>query len=176
LLFASSTEKLAAVHHSDGKSAWVVGHQLHDNIFNAYLISPEGLNTASIVSTTGQVHVSGRYYMKFYPDGKQLISLPDNDFSSTDKQPELFDFDASSGKLTSKFVCTFSSYEPYYGGSFSPNGQVVYFAVTNWYGGIRLHQYNLQAPIPTDIIASRYLIENNQKAAIIYTTVKLIAL
>jgi gliding motility-associated-like protein len=99
--------------------------------------------------------------MKISPDGKQLISLPHNDFGSTEKQPELFDFDASSGKLNSKFVLPFSSFEPYYGASFSPNGQVVYFSATNWYGGIRLHQYNLQAPTPTDIIASRYMIEDN---------------
>ena len=52
-LLNQSCEKLAAVKHTNNRDIWVLVHQWNSDAFNAYLITPAGIDTNAVISNIG---------------------------------------------------------------------------------------------------------------------------
>lgn len=103
LLFAPCTEKLAAVNHCNDTNVWVMGHELNNNNFCAYLINSNGINSNATISTIGHIMKNDggmQGCMRFSPNGKKLCFASD----SLLRRIELADFDNSSGYLSNPFT------------------------------------------------------------------------
>jgi gliding motility-associated-like protein len=89
------TEKLTATLLPNGRDYWILVHGLGNNKFYSFLLTAAGLRPVPVVSSVGAVHRRSGGYMRLSPDAQQLAvtELPDH--------IELFDFDNSSGQLTS---------------------------------------------------------------------------
>lgn len=82
LLFKKTTEKVAAVHHANGRDIWVVFHEWESSCFRSYLITETGINSVPVISCIGSIHTGGgpslnsNYnaagQMKISPDGSLL--------------------------------------------------------------------------------------------------------
>lgn len=178
LLFHPSTEKIASVKHQNNIDYWIVAHEYGTNNFYSYLLTSSGISTP-IVSSTGQTHLYtpiapvlscaipeqiARGYLKFSPDGSNLVSLecPDDYPQGMPLyvlHPEIFSFDNSSGAIQSMYVIDHPDSLVYYGASFSPDGSKLYLSGA-WFGTY-IHQYNLLAGSPNAIVNSRTIIYNN---------------
>jgi len=55
LLNATSTEKLTAINHQNGKDIWIVGHTFINNTFFAYLLTGKGIIKCPNLSNSGSV-------------------------------------------------------------------------------------------------------------------------
>ena len=134
LLTTSTTEKMAATRHANGKDVWVAMHEWNSNRFRTYLITLNGIQlnyTKSEVGTTlpidqtefGPGDAIGQ--MKFSANGERLALV-----TYISRLVEVFDFDLLTGKLSVFF--SFSNYLPPgrpYGLEFSPSGRYLYFTV-----------------------------------------------
>lgn len=121
LLFAPSSEKLAATYHCNHRDIWVIGRTNQD--FYSYLITPSGISTTPVI-TSGITSPSLNYFygMKCSPDGKKIFAS--YGYSNIS---ELYDFDISTGMLSNPV--TFSLGTQDYGGEFSPDGTKLYITL-----------------------------------------------
>lgn len=117
LLFAPCTEKLAAVNHCNDTNVWVLGHEVNNNHFKAYLLTSIGIDTNAVVSAVGHnMSTNGGMQgsMRFSPDGRKICFASD----SLLRRIELADFENISGVVSNgitlqlginfKFVICFS--------------------------------------------------------------------
>ena len=56
LLYAPSTEKLAAVKHADSVGIWGMTHEWNSSRFRAYHLTCSGLDTNAVISISGDSH------------------------------------------------------------------------------------------------------------------------
>ena len=102
LLMDSTTQKVTAVYHKNGKDIWILLHQFNNNAFHAYLLTSDGINTTPVISNVGTVHHNlpgntgehwgGAGAMKFSPNGKKVaVAIRGMDSC------EVFDFDNETG-------------------------------------------------------------------------------
>jgi hypothetical protein len=141
LLYAPSTEGLAATYHCDGQDVWVMSHELNNNNWRAYKITSAGLNTTPVISSIGSIFNSYLSIFRFSPNGSRLAACGSSTNWPAPQLDLLFDFDNTTG-----VVChSINLYKPYAGGlhpTFSPDNSKLYYAV-----GINvfLYQYDLNA-------------------------------
>lgn len=144
-IVAPVVEKIAAVQHSNGVDFWIISHLFGNNTFLSYLLTGNGLDTANpVISNVGiSIDSDVNYvvgYLKSNLSGTQLACANRAD------NVGLFDFNKSTGKLTSAFEFTFNRLSVFgpYGVEFSPNGKFLYVAVE----GIShpIYQFNLESP------------------------------
>jgi len=151
-LTGSTTEKIAGTHHANGRDVWVLMHEWENDIFRAYLVTKNGLQTDPVLSRAGQVHSGGRFLnigeltggnaigqMKFAPNGQTLaLALY---FA---KRAEVFDFDNLLGKVYFRdSITNFTSDNPtIYGVEFSSSGRFLYLND----GFRQVMQFDLLAP------------------------------
>ena len=156
-----TTEKLTAIKHCNDRDYWVITHPFNSNTFNAYLITPSGINTTPIASKVGvvQSNISGTYYetvgyLKASPNGKRLACAV-----QYMKLLELFDFDNSTGIVSNPI--SLSVIQPSqsapdtvgaYGVCFSPDNSKLY--VTSGSSSNILLQYDLTSGISSTINSS----------------------
>lgn len=150
LLYAPSTEKLAAVKQADGVNYWLMTHEWNSNRFMAYGLTCEGLNTVPVVSAVGEYHApynagaSFLYFdaigqMKFSPDGTKLVQVIQGKFRA-----QLLDFNATTGELSNPVnILAYwldnylqpdgdaFDFEDLYGAEFSPDGTKLYLTKIN---------------------------------------------
>ena len=163
LLHTPVAEKIAGIHHANGKDVWVVTHEWNSDKFFAYLVTGQGVDTVPVISSIGSVHSGGTQngnsngYMKFSPNGKNLVSI-----ISPYSLVELFDFNDTTALVSNPLILSYGGNMLTYGASFSPDNTKLYVSypcdlqvVT--IGG-KLYQFNLLAGSPSDIIASKTLI------------------
>ncbi|MFN3315192.1 MAG: gliding motility-associated C-terminal domain-containing protein [Raineya sp.] len=139
LLNHSTTEKIAATHHANGRDIWVMMHEWNNNVFKAYLLTPMGISTEPVTTAIGSIHTGGLGgvlventnaigQMKFSPNGNMLALC-----ISRNLVVDFFHFDKGTGKL-SNFV-TFSIDEDLnkriYGIEFSTDNKKVYISYFN---------------------------------------------
>lgn len=158
LLISPTAEKITATFQDNGKDVWVVTHGVYDNNFYAYSITAAGLNTTPVISSTGQVNVGGRGYLKFSPNGKRLVANVFIYSADDSIRPELFSFDKLTGKVTSDFILPVQ-FQGYYGASFSPNSQLLYISCSWGCPTSTIEQFNLNAATPQEMVDNRYVIE-----------------
>lgn len=157
-------EKVAAVHHFNDNSIWIVTHEWGNDKFDAYLLNSGGLVTTPVVSQAGRVQLplsnpigvlpecAARGSIKFSTQGDRLVVFSFSDCHSFVSNPELFTFDNATGQITYEFVIPLPPDKAYYSGSFSPDGSVLYCSEA-WKGGM-LRQFDLSLGTPSAIAAS----------------------
>lgn len=91
-LVSSTSNKLAAVFHTNRTDVWVTTHISSTNTYKTFLITAAGINDP-ITSSLGTTVESFTAQLKFSPDGTQLASATDEDIN-------LFDFNATTGELS----------------------------------------------------------------------------
>ena len=137
-LFPNSTEKQAAVRHTNGRDYWLVTHTFPGNTFQSYLIKPAGLDTIPVISVAGSSHgqindpnaIVGETegQMKISPDGTRLALVVK--YAGI---LEIFDFDATTGTISNPVqVSGFSDYVD--GVEFSQNSKFVYVSERGIFG------------------------------------------
>ncbi|MEO8087899.1 MAG: T9SS type A sorting domain-containing protein [Bacteroidota bacterium] len=126
LLFAPCAEKLAAVNHCNDTDEWVMGHEIGNNNFRAYLVTSNGIDSNAVVSGVGhdnpytiQGGIQGP--MKFSPDGKMICAVND----SFAQKVELFQFDNYTGIVSNGFLMA-NDFPQIHAISFSPNSTKLY--------------------------------------------------
>jgi gliding motility-associated-like protein len=157
LLTSSTTEKIAATIHRNGKDIWIVMHEVGTNIFHAYLLSARGLDRYPILSSAGNINDSeecekdSQGQLKFSPDGKKLAKV-----MRRSSIVELFDFDKSTGVVSPwTFINGFSV--PY-GVEFSKSRKYLYVS-----DGL-LYQFDLTAK---NIQQSQVILNENEVPALV---------
>lgn len=165
-------EKVAAIRHFNGTDVWVVTHEWGTNRFCSFLLNSSGLNTIPINSFCGRIQLpldttddypaepypecASRGYMKFSPQGNRLVVFSTSDCHVMQSYPELFTFNNTSGSITYNYVINTADSTIYYGGSFSPNGNLLY-ASGAWYGRY-IHQFDLTSNNSTTIPLTKYIV------------------
>ena len=150
-LFTPSTEKVAAVYHTNGLDIWVVAHAWNSNQFQAFLVNSNGVNdTLPVVSNVGSVHGSAssnaRGYMKIAPWGNKLVVAVEGGHYF-----ELFDFNKTTGQVSNPIQLQNLSLEEAYGVEFSPSEQYLYGS-ERW--GTNVWQWDISSGISSTINAS----------------------
>jgi gliding motility-associated-like protein len=92
----SSSEKIAATPHANGVDYWVMIQQCGSDLYQAYLVTENGVNITPVTSQMGLVASS--YSMcegtlRFNHEGNMMACLKGNNL-------EIYDFDASTGLLS----------------------------------------------------------------------------
>lgn len=144
--------QFTAAQHCNGKDVWLIGHDIGNGNFRAFLITSAGVNTTPVISNMGTTGTTYSY-MKVSYTGKKMASQYNSGF------PTLYDFDPATGvvsnslSLGSPYACCFRAFE------FSPDGTKLY-ATGSINGGIpsQIFQWDLCAGSNTAIIASQYTI------------------
>ncbi|MBK5283986.1 MAG: T9SS type A sorting domain-containing protein [Bacteroidia bacterium] len=166
-LLDSTTEKLAAVQHCNGRDYWVVFHRWNSDAFYSYLISPSGVsppvvsNVGTVIQNYGSTNQSETIgYMKFSPDGKHLAMASFSPMNSA----QSFDFDASTGIISNVITLNIpvpppNGYGGPYGVSFSPDGNLLYVGWHDYFNRPNyILQYNISLGTEVAIQASRTVV------------------
>lgn len=132
LLQPEVSSKLTAIKHSNGIDYWVVGHKFNSNEFCAFRVTSSGVDTTGFVSSIlGTVHTgpgetnNGIGYMKISPDGTKLaVAIHGSDVF------EIYNFDASSGKVTNAIISS-PIFNEAYGIEFSSDSRYLYGTTTS---------------------------------------------
>lgn len=155
-LLTLSTEKITAVKHNNGRDIWVIGHELYNNKFYAWLVTPNGIATSPVVTAAGSQHgnnfdnVAAIGYMKASPDGSKIALGARNSGGSF---AETLDFDTKTGVLSNPTTLTgFGNILIVYGIEFSADGKLLYVLEEN-YNNNRLFQVKL--PYTTGAITQK---------------------
>ena len=152
LLHPSSTERVAAVPHANGRDLWIIGHEQTTNVCFAYLLTDQGLVSPPVLSRDAlaprSVQVVGQ--LKASPDGRRLalaIGTINPQQLAGIPSIELLDFDPATGRISNPVVLPPARIASY-GLEFSPGGRLLY--VSDPFFGL-IHQYDLTA---VDVAAS----------------------
>ena len=142
-LVDSTTEKLSATWHADGKSIWVVAHKWNSNAFYAYKVTCNGIQ-APVISNSGSLHQADPSGSTFSAIGCMKISMQSDKLAVAwtyihtitggnaygYANIEIFDFDNSTGIISNPYLIQYGSsgneYPSTYGVAFSPSGQFLY--------------------------------------------------
>jgi hypothetical protein len=157
LLYAPTTEKLAAIYNCSAEKYWLITHKWNSADFYVYEINSSGLVAAPVISTVGATHTGGGTgvnnacgQMSISKDGTKLAAA-----RYTAGEIELFDFDPDSGKV--KNAQTMTGYSSAWGVEFSPNASKLYLTQIT-HNTIR--QFDLNAGTIGDIMNSEVLVGN----------------
>jgi hypothetical protein len=153
LLFAPCTERLAATNHCNDTNVWVMGHEVNNNHFRAYLVTSNGIDTNAVVSAVGfpimnNVHMAMIGTLKFSPDGRMLCTASDTGL----KRVELFQFNNYSGNVSNKITLA-TNHSGSTGLSFSNDNTKLYIG-----GTTQLFQYDVSLFDSVSIVNSKTLL------------------
>lgn len=156
LLFSPCTEKLAAVNHCNDTSVWVMGHEVNNNHFRAYLVTANGIAFNPVVSAIGFPNMSNALGqingpIKFSSDGTKLCQVTD----TSAKRVELFQFDDYSGYLSNNITLD-TTIAFCYAISFSNDNSKLYTGRTSSY----LYQYDVTTYNQGIILGSKTIVDS----------------
>ncbi len=154
-LYSPSSEQLSVTRHCNGIDYWVVAHAYSANMFYAYLITSNGIDTAPVISYHGgdtlpvSKPIGNSGSMCISPNGEKLC------FVSSWLGTKLFDFDPSTGQITNMITLTETRYE--YGCAFSPDNTKLYVSFVGFPNpvGRYISQYDLSSYDSLLIAASK---------------------
>ncbi len=159
-------EKLLVIPHSNQIDYWVIVHLWENNEYLAYLVDNNGVNSTPVVShgTILSPRSTG-HAIKASQDGKKIASA-----HSFAKVIELYDFDATTGKMT----LTHNLQHPYfdwpYGVEFSPNKTRLYASL---FSPCRLVQLDLTQNSENAIVNSMVELGYHKTATFYYGSLQL---
>jgi gliding motility-associated-like protein len=134
LLQTPMSEKMTAVYHSDGEQVWVIFHKgsffSYSNEFYAYLVTPDGLSSAPVISAIGSIHGMPFGQLKVSPDGSKLASV--GGLLTYFNVCEVFDFNNATGEISNPVDLTSAVNMGSYSIEFSPNNRFLYVPPTNY--------------------------------------------
>ena len=119
-LVPSSSNKLAAVLHTNRNDVWVTTHIANTNMYKTFLVTADGIS-APITTSLGTNVSSFTAQLKFSPDGTTVAS-------SDDENINLFDFNATTGILSNARLLILPQFLWPDAVSFSPDGTKLYAA------------------------------------------------
>jgi len=159
LLFAPSSEQLGGTMHANCVDVWIMGHESGTNLYRAYLLTENGIDTNDVVindigNFAKEDTVSGVCWnctgtgLKFSPDGKKMAASNfwDNLNNSAYLDTlDLFDFDNSTGLISNLIQLPDTSVWLF---GFSPDSKKLYVNnvntnTTTYPGWSDIFQYNL---------------------------------
>ncbi len=152
-LLDSTTSRLSATMHSNGRDIWLLTHIHGTDRYCAFRISDTGIS-APVESRIGHEHHYWDGQMKFSPDGKLVVASYEFEYTDTTFS-DLFDFSNETGQLSHSR--SLQPVYPYYNGGgceFSPDSKKLYIEQE----GIGLYQFDLTDPSKTAINASKQII------------------
>ncbi len=157
ILFTASTEKLVAIRHANRRDWWILTHEWESDVFRAFLIDENGINTFAVFSIIGTIHTGSNKnktgYMKASRNGTKLaLVLPD------DGIVELFDFNNEQGKVLNPVTLKSLVLKDVYGLEFSPDGKLLY--VSRQESPSVILQYDLSAWTASAILITQMMITN----------------
>lgn len=168
------TEKVAAVKGAACQTFWVVSFAVNE--FYAYKVSSSGVASNPIKSSVSYTANDRRGYLKISPDGKKMAIAHMSNYINGLSTPGSFlvyDFNSATGVVTNQknLPLTTPANKPY-GVEFSSNSEKLYVNASNDFNSdiyaesnnpanhfSTLYQFDLSAPLITDIIASREIID-----------------
>jgi hypothetical protein len=119
-LIPSTSNKLAAVFHTNRTDVWLTTHIANTNTYKTFLITADGISTP-ITTSLGSNVSSFTAQLKFSPDGTKVAS-------SDDENINLFDFNATTGELSNARLLKLPQFLWPDAVSFSPDGTKLYAA------------------------------------------------
>lgn len=121
-LFSTNAEKLQVVPTRDRCGYWILTHETIGNTFAAFKVTQAGIDPAPVLSQVGSIQSNGAGHLKVNRQNNR-IALP----FITQSNIELFDFNATSGRVSNPIAFSTSPFfvQPY-GLEFSPNGKYLY--------------------------------------------------
>lgn len=148
LIQTNTTERLSVASKADGSGFWVLIHERGNNVFKAYEVNANGLNTTPVISAIGAVHSTVQLpngddtmgYLRFNHDfGKVAVAV------YAAKKIQIFDFDNCSGIVSNPI--TVSTLDSPYGLEFSPDNTKLYYSIY-YEAGLNgaIYQIDMQAP------------------------------
>ncbi|MRI02343.1 T9SS type B sorting domain-containing protein [Kriegella sp. EG-1] len=175
-----SSEKIAAVTHSNGSSIWVTTNFM--NRFYSFLVDNTGVNTSATVSQVQQLvrpilnddgaNVTAIGYLKIAPNGKKIAIAHSSTAAGSPRTGRkksgkvlLYDFNNTTGEVTNQITLLDNAYP--YGVEFSPDSKLLYvtnsiFNETDVFINGELLQFNVES---NNIAASKLLINSSQNVA-----------
>lgn len=170
VILPSSSEKLTAVRHCNGRDWWILAHGYGDDRFYAFRLSPKGI-VDTVMTQIGSSHSPESIkrpegWMKTSPDGKNVAVVVWNAFQQVARPSfvELFDFDNRTGSFSNAIrLLNGNGYD--YGACFSPDNSKLYISRAHDVGTNTprpfkdtLYQFDLSNPSPAAIVNSRQVV------------------
>jgi hypothetical protein len=161
-LDSALSEKMTAI-AGNNCDLWLLVHSRDTNIFKAYHVDANGLDTIPVISQVGNLPVFGSYsvgVIKCSPD-RTKIALCNIAISPSGDGVELFNFDPATGQVVSSIgmICAGPTYNGTdnvpYGACFSADNSKLY--IQNYYS---IYQYDLSVLTIAAIINSAYIIDS----------------
>ena len=161
LLAGPSSERLTAIRAADMRSYWVVTNEWGTNVFRAYKVDCNGVNTTPVVSTIGKSMNEDTYCnigaMRISPDGKYLVQTNVKgraQATPTNEYAQIFDFDDVTGQLSNDRLIPLTNDGYYFGAEFSPDSRLLY--IVNPFKSA-VHQFDVTAGSAAAILASKQI-------------------
>ncbi len=146
------TERMCVVQHCNNQDAWLIVHGWNNNLFYAYKIDGEGIDTIPVISNVGSVHtgnlLNATGYMKASQLGDRLAVAKMG--SGT---VELFHFDNVNGIVSNALVI--NGIGAAYGVEFNESGTILYVSTASG----NLSNFDLSNWNANDIQSSRQTIQ-----------------
>jgi len=165
-ILSNTAEKVTAVKSESDNVVLVITFK--DNSFYVYKITASGVDINVMSVSPGGVSIfDNRGYLKVSPDATKIAIAHQGD-----AQFVLYDFDSTSGSISNPLVLPLiAPNDKPYGVEFSANSELLYVLASNDNGldtdpnshTAAIYQFDLSLSTPSDIIASRTVIdERNQ--------------
>ncbi|MFN7708640.1 MAG: gliding motility-associated C-terminal domain-containing protein [Sphingobacteriia bacterium] len=162
------TERITAIPHANGTDFWILAHERGNNVFVAYLLTPDGLSATAIASAVGTAQIPNDLgggsknwiwagVLKASPDHTRVACAMEQSFP---RIFEVYDFDQGTGVLSNAQTIELPEFSipqfflgmyigdaniplPAYGLQFSPSSRYLYVS-TRGRGGFPILQYDLE--------------------------------
>ena len=159
-------EKLLVIPHSNQIDYWVIVHLWENNEYLAYLVDNNGVNSTPVVShgTILSPRSTG-HAIKASQDGKKIASA-----HSFAKVIELYDFDATTGKMTLTHNLQHEYFDWPYGVEFSPDKTRLYASL---FSPCRLVQLDLTQNSENAIVNSMVELGYHKTATFYYGSLQM---
>lgn len=160
-----SSERLTAIRAADMASYWVITNQWGSNIFKAYKVDCNGLNTTPVVSTVGKPMDEDTYCnigaMRISPDGKYMVQTNvkgRGTTTPTNEYAQIFNFNDVTGEITNPRLIPLLNDGYYFGAEFSPDSRLLY--ICNPFTK-SVHQFDVTLGTEAAILASKQILPVN---------------
>src|SRR6218665_3324314 len=162
LLYAPSSEKMAAVRHCNGTDIWLLSHEANTIGFKAHLVTSAGVSTTAVTTSIGTLYPMAPWagHIKCSPNGRKVAALVAN---WPTPYVELYDFDNSTGVLSNLQTLSVATGTGGGGCEFSPDGTKLYLSIML---NSAIIQWDLCANNATTIFQSQLTGQNNYLGAL----------